>query len=124
MLLYPTSIARTTSPSVHHADCDIADHTILHIDSRLVVTHTTCMSKRLQVVIEDSELEAIQNIAREQKISVAEWVRRALRDARQSQPRFSADRKLRAIRHAVQCDFPTADIDQMLGEIKSGYGAE
>jgi hypothetical protein len=32
-----------------------------------------------------------------------------------------AERKLQAIRDAMQYSFPTADIDQMLREIEQGY---
>ena len=80
------------------------------------------MSKRLQVILDDEELSEIQSLARSQKLSVAEWVRRALRSAKNSQPAQparSAERKLDAIRAAIGYDFPTADIDQMLGEIDS-----
>ena len=80
------------------------------------------MSKRLQVIIDDDEFTAIRKLAAQQKISVAEWVRKALQKARQSQPSKDANRKLEAIRAAVRYDFPTGDIDQMLGEIESGYG--
>ena len=82
------------------------------------------MSKRLQVIIEDDELTEIQDMARQQHLSVAEWVRQALRIARQAQPRTDPKKKLESIREAVTNSFPTADIGQMLGEIESGYSAE
>ena len=82
------------------------------------------MSKRLQVVMQDDELSEIPTLARRQNMSVAEWVRQALRTARQSQPNTGAQRKLEAIRLAIRYDYPTADIDLMLGEIESGYGVE
>lgn len=78
----------------------------------------------MQVMIPDSELREIQALARRDKVSVAEWVRRALRRARQTQPRIDAQRKLEAVRSAIRCDFPVADIDRMLEEIESGYGAQ
>jgi hypothetical protein len=80
------------------------------------------MSKRLQVMITDDELREIQALARREKLSVAEWVRRALRKARQTQPRIGVQRKLEAVRSAITYEYPTADIDRMLGEIESGYG--
>ena len=43
-----------------------------------------------------------------------------LRDA----PRYEldrAERKRKALEKAAQCNHPTADIDQMLQEIKDGY---
>lgn len=56
-------------------------------------------------------------------MTVAEWVRQALRAARRNQPRTGANAKLEAIRAASQHSFPTADIDQMLAEIERGYGS-
>jgi hypothetical protein len=54
-------------------------------------------------------------------VTVGEWVRRALRDARSHQPIHDAQFKLKAIRKAAEYSFPTADIDQMLEEIERGY---
>jgi hypothetical protein len=82
------------------------------------------MSKRLQVMIGDEEFNMIHTLAKQQRISVAEWVRRALQKYRQSQPQIDAKRKLGAIRSAIGYEYPTADIDQMLGEIEAGYGRE
>jgi hypothetical protein len=79
------------------------------------------MSKRLQVLLDEPELREIQRAARAQRMTVAEWVRQALRAARRREPVSSAGRKLDAIRAAVRYSFPTADIDQMLSEIESGY---
>ncbi len=79
------------------------------------------MSKRLQVLLEEPELREIQRAARTQRMTVAEWVRQALRAARRRQPTIDAKKKLAAIRAAARHSFPTADIDQMLAEIESGY---
>lgn len=79
------------------------------------------MSKRLQVILDDEEMAEIRAVAQRQQVSVAEWVRRALRAARDAQPRSDASRKLAAVRHAVTHSFPTADMDRMLEEIESGY---
>jgi hypothetical protein len=79
------------------------------------------MSKRLQVLLEERELKEIQRIARGQRTTVAEWVRQALRSARQQEPLGDAGRKLEAVRVAALHSFPTADIDQMLAEIERGY---
>ena len=77
------------------------------------------MSKRLQVVLDDEEYRAIQGVARRQRVSLSEWVRRALRSAR-SRDTGAADAKLRAIAEASRHEFPTGDIDVMLSEIESG----
>jgi hypothetical protein len=80
-------------------------------------------TKRLQVLLEESELRDVQEAARGQGMPVSVWVRRALREARRREPRGSIDRKLRAVRAAAQHEGPTADIDQMLAEVERGYAA-
>ena len=77
------------------------------------------MTKRLQVLLEEQEYREIQGAARSQRMTVAEWVRRALRKARDDYP-GSMDAKLRAIADASRHEFPTADIQVMLDEIESG----
>jgi hypothetical protein len=79
------------------------------------------MSKRLQVIIEEAEYRAIRKHAKRRGLTVAAWVRSALRTARDQQPAGDADRKLAAVRAATECSFPTADIDDMLAEIERGY---
>ena len=77
------------------------------------------MSKRLQVLFGEEEYREIQGFAQSQKMTVAEWVRQALRKAR-NEHAGSVDAKLRAIADASRHEFPTADIDVMLQEIESG----
>lgn len=81
------------------------------------------MSKRLQVLLGEAELREIQRIARQQQMTVAEWVRRALRTARRAEPSRAADRKVAVVRAASRHEFPTANIDRMLAEIERGYGS-
>ena len=78
------------------------------------------MSKRLQVLLEEEEYIEIRGIARRQRVTLAEWVRQALRKAAVDQP-GTVDVKLRAIVDASRHQFPTADIDDMLQEIEYGY---
>ncbi|HSZ20885.1 MAG TPA: hypothetical protein VK770_13910 [Candidatus Acidoferrum sp.] len=80
------------------------------------------MSKRLQVLLKEPEYREIRQAARARNLSVAVWVRHALRLARLNEPSDSADKKIKAVRAAVRYEFPTADIDQMLAEIERGYG--
>ena len=80
------------------------------------------MSKRLQVLLEESELREIQKLARRGNMTVAEWVRQALRAARRQRTGTDPDRKLAVIRNAARHSFPTADVDAMLDEIARGYG--
>ena len=79
------------------------------------------MSKRLQVLLDETELRAIQRAARSKRMTVAEWVRQTLRAARRREPANDARKKLEAVRAAIRHSFPTADIEQMLEEIESGY---
>ncbi len=79
------------------------------------------MSKRLQLLLDEAEMREIQRAAREQRTTVSEWARRALRAARGRQPRGDAGRKLEVVRAAARHQFQTADIDRMLAEIERGY---
>jgi hypothetical protein len=82
----------------------------------------TSMSKRLQVLLEDAELREIKRVASQQHMTVAEWVRQALREARRGVSTVPIDRKLLAVRDAVAHSYPTADIDEMNADIERGYG--
>jgi hypothetical protein len=81
------------------------------------------MSKRLQVLLDEAELSEIQRAARSQKMTVAEWVRRTLRTARDCESAGDAKKKLEVVRAASRHSYPTADIDQMIADIESGYGS-
>ena len=80
------------------------------------------MAKRLQVIVQDPEYRDIQRAARLRRMSIAEWVRQALVQARRREPSREVASKLEVIRAAARKDFPTADIDRMLEEIERGYG--
>lgn len=79
------------------------------------------MSKRLQVLLDEAEFQELRRTARRQRMTVAEWVRQALRSARRREPTQSPERKLDAVRAAVRHEFPTAEIERMLAEVESGY---
>lgn len=79
------------------------------------------MSIRLQVVMDASELDDIRETARRHGLTVSEWVRQTLRQARRREPSAPVDRKLAAVRAAAAHSFPTADIEDMLGQIERGY---
>jgi len=81
------------------------------------------MSKRLQVILQDSEYREVQRMARSRHISLAEWVRNALALARHHEPLGDAGKKLDVIRAATRHEYPTADIGRLLEEIESGYHA-
>ena len=88
-----------------------------------IMTHDTLimMSKRLQVLLDEPELREIRRAARSQRITVAEWVRQALRAARRHESSADVDQKLAAIRAAARHEHPAGDIDQMNAEIERGY---
>lgn len=79
------------------------------------------MSARLQLLMSDQEMKEIHRLAEQEHVTVEEWVRRTLKDARAHKPVTSAEAKLKAVRRAVEHDFPTGDIDQMLAEVERGY---
>lgn len=79
------------------------------------------MSKRLQVLFEESEYRELQRVAKRHRMSVSQWVRSALRTMRRREAGGDPETKLAAVRTAAKYEFPTADVDQMLGEIESGY---
>jgi hypothetical protein len=79
------------------------------------------MSKRLQVLIADEELTRIRHLAEQENLSVGEWVRRTLSEARSNQSLRGPGQKLKALREATAYTFSTAGLDQMLSEIEKGY---
>ena len=89
----------------------------------LVVRYTHIMSKRLQVLLADEEMSDIQILAQREHLTVGEWVRRTLREARKNKSVKDPETKLKAIRRAVEnpSGIPEVDIDQMLREIEQGY---
>ena len=77
------------------------------------------MRKRLQVLLDEEEYKEIQDVARRQRMSLAEWVRQALRQATRGH-HGTMEAKLRVIADASRHEFPTADIEVMLQEIEAG----
>ena len=77
--------------------------------------------KRLQVLVDDDELLEIQQSARRERVTTAEWVRQRLREARERQARPDIAAKLAAIQIAYRQQGPTGDIEQILSEIERGY---
>jgi hypothetical protein len=78
---------------------------------------------RLQVLLDEAEFAEIRRVARRHRMTVAEWVRQALRAARRNEPVDEPKRKLAAVREAARGGYPTADITTMLAEIERGYTA-
>lgn len=82
------------------------------------------MTKRLQVLLDEAELREVQRAARRERMTTAEWVRRALRAARRAKPLSDTGRKLDVIRVGARHAYPAPDIDQMLAEIERGYAGD
>jgi hypothetical protein len=57
-------------------------------------------------------------------MTVSEWVRQSLREARQGGPGRSVQDKQRAIEEAAQHRFPSGDIATILEEIELGYRSQ
>jgi hypothetical protein len=79
------------------------------------------VTKRLQVLLEESEIRDLQRVARAHQMTVAEWVRQTLRAARRREPLGQASGKLDVVRRATRHAFPTGEIDGMIREIEGGY---
>ena len=79
------------------------------------------MTKRLQVLLDDDELQGIQELAKRRRQTTAAFVREALRAARTAAEYPTIEHKLRAIREAAQYTFPAGDIGAIRAEIEAGY---
>ncbi len=75
-------------------------------------------------MLDDAELESFQQLAQQQGLGLSEWVRQALRKAKRAEAVGPGDKKLAAIRAAIQHEFPAPDISEMLSEIERGYGQD
>jgi hypothetical protein len=80
------------------------------------------VSKRLQIVMPEAEIEALRKSARKEGLTLSEWARKALKKARQAQKGPTPEGKLKALVRALECDHPTADIDDILTSIERGRG--
>mgnify|MGYP000487918705 CR=1 FL=1 len=82
------------------------------------------MTQRLQVLLDDSEFDEIREIARRHRLTVAEWVRQALRLARREEPRYGLEQKLSVLREATLHAYPAGEIDEILSDIERGRSGE
>ena len=65
-------------------------------------------------------MDEVRSVSEAQHMTVAEWVRQALRRERREQPVTTAERKLQCVREAAAYAYPTAKIGDMLLEIERG----
>ena len=82
------------------------------------------MSKRMQVLVDEPDLERFQQICRQRGLTLAAWVRQTLREAAREESVGPVDERLQALRRAAEHEFPATDVDQMLREIEAGYAEE
>jgi len=83
------------------------------------------MSKRLQVVVADDELERYSRTADAAGLTMSEWVRQAMKSAERQTSSGDVEAKLAAIRKAVSHGAgDEVDIDTMLAETEAGYLAD
>jgi hypothetical protein len=84
------------------------------------------MSKRLQVVVRDEELERYARTADAVGLSMSEWVRQSLRAAEREVSSGDVEAKLAVIRKAVghRTGGREVDIDTMLAETEAGRLAD
>jgi hypothetical protein len=80
------------------------------------------MSKRLQVVVGDTDFERYRRIAQAEGVNISEWVRQALRAAQREASDGDVEAKLAVIRKAVshQTAGREVEIDTMLAETEAG----
>ncbi len=79
------------------------------------------MSIRLQILMDEEELEEIKEIARVEGLTVSAWVRRAIRHERVERPGKSVSNKNKILQQAAEYTFPTADYEEVASEIEADY---
>jgi hypothetical protein len=81
------------------------------------------MSKRLQVVVGDDDLERYSRTAEAAGLSLSEWARQALRVAEREMSGGDVEARLAVIRRAVshETDGREVDIETMLAQTEAGY---
>jgi hypothetical protein len=84
------------------------------------------MSRRLQVVVADGELERYRRTARSAGMTVSEWARQALRAAERETSSGDVEAKLAVIRRAVglETDGREVDVEEMLAETEAARLAD
>lgn len=84
------------------------------------------MSKRLQVVVGDADLDRYAKSADSAGLTLSEWARQALRSAEREMSSGDVAAKLAVIRRAVSHETGgrEVDIDTMLGETEAGRLAD
>lgn len=80
------------------------------------------MSKRLQVVVREDDLERYERSARASGQTLSEWARQAMNASERERSSGDVEAKLALIRKAATYNLtPAVDIDTMLAEIDTRY---
>ncbi len=79
------------------------------------------MSHRLQVLLDEDEIRALRAAAGRERITVSEYVRKALRAATMEGPASGVAEKLMVVREAARHSYPVSDPEEMEREIAAGY---
>ncbi len=87
--------------------CFYSSYTLTQLDE---LNRLMPMSKRLQVILDERELAQIQAVARRRHMTVAEWVRQALRRAREEEPAVPPLTGLRPSNGPANMIFPPAPL--------------
>ena len=82
--------------------------------------YTHRMSKRLQVILSDEELEEIRAVSELQNKTVSELVRQSIRAYLTLNNNDAPEKHLAKILSYAKYNGPIADIDQILAEIERG----
>lgn len=80
------------------------------------------MSKRLQLIMKEKEIERLRRCAQRGGLTLSEWARQALERARRDQEGPTPEQKRNALDRALQCGHPTGDLDEVLADIERGRG--
>ena len=78
------------------------------------------VKKTCQLSLDDAEYEDIKHIASRRNMTVEQWIEATVSEARVDYHR-RVERIRRVIEETSHLNFPTADIEDMLKEIESGY---
>lgn len=82
------------------------------------------MSIRLQVLLDEEELEEIKRRAATEHMSVSAWVRRALQHERRERPSTAVRKKLELLHSVSRREFPTGDYADIAAEVSRSYLAD
>jgi hypothetical protein len=79
------------------------------------------MSKRLQVVVGEADLERYERSAQAAGLTVSAWARQAMNAAERHTSSGDVEARLALIRKAAKYSLPVSDIDTMLAENELRY---